>query len=775
MTIATNENFERLCRFVDAKADFMARTGNNEKYREFLNLYPAGNIKSLTLDEYCLGKNAIEGNFCWWVERGLEKVLGRYMPGTSRGHLMYKKPEDEIYINKQLQHLGTEEALKYITKIHGVIAEADPSEGLEWIDSDAEIHRRAGTDPIITMGDGRKLRMLSVYHLDSTLPIASSDHVRHFLEQLGCQQEDIPDDDHPVARVMLLKQYYELAKNDYNSDLSPYGFVKALYADDMNLRPVKENKVEEEEVQYSTLTDPDYLPNKNQILFGPPGTGKTFSTVSMAVKICEPELYFDYYDDSEWDEFYSNVKSTYDELVDSGRIVFTTFHQSFSYEDFIEGIRAEIDETTKSLSYDVQDGVFKELCDAAETRVTKGSNERIELDGRRVWKMSLGNTLEDDDSIYQECLENNYVALGYGGPIDFTGCNNRDAIKQKLIDEKDQEISNNDYTLTSVHTIKNVIKPGDLIIISDGNRKFRAIAEVTGEYEYLNTDERQNYQQIRPVVWHKVFEPSKQADTLFKKSLSQMTLYELKSKTLDFDKLENLLAPASEQEDKVLPYVIIIDEINRGNVSRIFGELITLIEENKRKGQPESRSVILPYSKKPFSVPDNVYLIGTMNTADKSLAQLDLALRRRFTFSEVLPNPDLLEETKVYGFKVAELLSIINQRIEVLLDRDHLIGHSYLMPLMSIENESDKQEKLSEIFRDRLIPLLQEYFFDDWERITWVLNDPEKSPEDRFIVQGGENKVPNLFSSSISNQIKDRRFSINDSAFDKAEAFKGIF
>ena len=167
------------------------------------------------------------------------------------------------------------------------------------------------------------------------------------------------------------------------------------------------------------------------------------------------------------------------------------------------------------------------------------------------------------------------------------------------------------------------------------------------------------------------------------------------------------------------PYVLIIDEINRGNIAAIFGELITLLEPSKREGAEDELSVTLPYSKESFSVPGNLYVIGTMNTADRSIALLDTALRRRFRFVELLPNLEMLQDVNVEGVDVAALLAAVNRRIEVLYDRDHQIGHTYFLPLRS----EPTIEKLADIFRHAIMPLLQEYFHDHWEKINLVLNN----------------------------------------------------
>lgn len=218
-----------------------------------------------------------------------------------------------------------------------------------------------------------------------------------------------------------------------------------------------------------------------------------------------------------------------------------------------------------------------------------------------------------------------------------------------------------------------------------------------------------------------------------------------------------------------VPYVLVIDEINRGNVSRVFGELITLIEPSKRKGQCEALSVQLSYSKRPFSVPANVYLIGTMNTADRSLSGLDIALRRRFDFREMPPLPDLLDSVIVEGVDVGELLRVMNERIELLLDRDHCLGHAYFMPLL----ESPSLERLARIFKSNILPLLQEYFFEDWQRIQWVLNDHRKPAALRF-VSAPESNLVALFGEDVNVNGQNRRWTVNEGAFNRVDAYAAV-
>lgn len=520
------------------------------------------------------------------------------------------------------------------------------------------------------------------------------------------------------------------------------------------------------------------LPNVaalNQILYGPPGTGKTYATIEASLEVLDNAYLHTHRNDR------SALKSRFDQLSDEGRIRFVTFHQSFSYEDFVEGLRAESDEASGQLRYEVIDGVFKSLCEIAGAKVTQQSDAPVELGNRKIWKMSLGNTQGSDAGIYDECVQAGYILLGYGGNIDFKGCVGRSDIQQRFAEAGVTLAGPNDYNLTSVSSFVTKMKAGDLVVVSDGNFKFRAIGEISGDYSYKpHPDYDGDYAQMRPVKWLRQYSPSLPHGELLNGQFSQMTLYELRSPTLNRDKLQALLgiqakagsegvvdAPALRSTGDAR--VLIIDEINRGNVSRIFGELITLIEPSKRAGADEALSVVLPYSKERFSVPDNVYLIGTMNTADRSLSGLDIALRRRFVFREMPPRPELLDEVSVEGVNIGELLRVMNQRIEVLLDRDHCLGHAYFMPLL----KDPSLDGLASIFRNQIVPLLQEYFFEDWQRIQWVLNDHRKSPVDQFISQQSTN-VQTLFGAEVNVGPNAYTWQVSDEAFERLEAYAGI-
>lgn len=235
-------------------------------------------------------------------------------------------------------------------------------------------------------------------------------------------------------------------------------------------------------------------------------------------------------------------------------------------------------------------------------------------------------------------------------------------------------------------------------------------------------------------------------------------------------------------------FAMVIDEINRGNISKIFGELITLIEADKREGSANAVTVTLPYSGEPFSVPANVDIIGTMNTADRSLALLDTALRRRFEFTPVLPNTSDEPDAPLARLRVSldgevinipKMLAAINQRIEALYDRDHCIGHAYFTGLNQIADGQTRLDLLKSIFRNRIIPLLEEYFFEDWQKIRLVLADNQKPASAQFIIESTnhDDDLIELFGRDhgLDTFSTKRRFQKQDEALANPSAYIGIY
>ncbi|HYD48594.1 MAG TPA: AAA family ATPase, partial [Terriglobales bacterium] len=236
------------------------------------------------------------------------------------------------------------------------------------------------------------------------------------------------------------------------------------------------------------------------------------------------------------------------------------------------------------------------------------------------------------------------------------------------------------------------------------------------------------------------------------------------------------------------PFAMVIDEINRGNISKIFGELITLIEPDKRDGAENAVSVMLPYSGESFSVPPNVDIIGTMNTADRSLALLDTALRRRFEFVPVMPDARDEPGAPIAGLRVSSgeqvidvprMLDAINQRVEALYDRDHCIGHAYFMPLAKVPDGDERLVALQQVFSTRILPLLEEYFFEDWQKIRLVLADNQKPEAAQFVgeIADHEDDLARLFGSDhgLDSYATKRRYAVQKAAFSNPDAYIGIY
>ncbi|MFD2554762.1 McrB family protein [Sphingobacterium tabacisoli] len=443
------------------------------------------------------------------------------------------------------------------------------------------------------------------------------------------QKFDRYKDNNKSAKILFLAESIERVSP---IPVSEFEFFKASPPRQDNISPLKS-----EPENISILVNPsshktDDMKDENersaplnQILFGPPGTGKTYHTINKALEILE----YDFNGKSR-----KEIKEEFEKRVKRGQIVFTTFHQSLSYEDFIEGLKPIAPKKEGyPISYKVVDGTFKQMC-------------------VNTLPFSIGDDINGYivESISKENVTFIKKKSGYLLPVSLRLLY---ALK-KYFDDKHQP-----YT-SSVN---------------------------------LTDEEKVMYPELEPFLINGY-------------------------KTIIPFALEAL----SIVKETDIPKVLIIDEINRGNVSQIFGELITLIEQDKRLGGSEELTVTLPYSKDSFGVPNNLYIIGTMNTADRSVEALDSALRRRFVFEEMTPKPDRIAEIRskkgleaqIGGIDLGILLATINSRIEKLLDKDHAIGHSYFLNCVDIED-------LKNTFYKNIIPLLQEYFYGDYAKIGLVL------------------------------------------------------
>ena len=403
----------------------------------------------------------------------------------------------------------------------------------------------------------------------------------------------------------------------------------------------------------------NYKQKINQILFGPPGTGKTYHTINKAVEVCDP--YF--FAQSEWktpDER-TQLKHRYNELIADDRIVFTTFHQNFSYEDFVEGIKPDVQKG--QVVYRIEEGILNRLA----FKATPGKMEaRLSFDER--WDAFFSNMMQREPAELFSLYDKSRVVIDK---------------------EKSKVNRNNSLILRFTRSMKEGQEPSYDTITKNNIRRMEEAELVPG---------------LTNGFWIKTREIV---------GGGRSTMY-----TIAYNEFYNLHPPKPTAQP-AQPHVLIIDEINRGNVSQIFGELITLIEEDKRQGRPEALTVTLPYSKKPFSLPSNLYIIGTMNTADRSVEALDTALRRRFVFEEMPPLPDKLPEFwGDTGIETQKMLRAINQRLEVLKDKNHTIGHAFFM---GVEPENQTSERLMDVFTGKVLPLLEEFFYGELHRVAQVL------------------------------------------------------
>ena len=440
---------------------------------------------------------------------------------------------------------------------------------------------------------------------------------------------------------------------------------------------------------------------KNIVLYGAPGTGKTYDVPELAVRLCEPSF-------MATEPSREEIVSRYNQLKTEKRIAFTTFHQSLDYEDWIEGLRPFVNENNQ-VTYEIESGIFKKLCEEAERPVVKDKQVGI-ADNAVVWKVSLAGT--GDNPVRSDCMKNSYIRIGWDGygPV--------------ISDETDWSVYNGEGKQI-LDAYINKMKIGDIVMSCYSSQTIDAIGVVVGDYEF--EDKFPNYKRVRRVNWLVKNINENIVEMNDGKTMTLGTVYRLNSITLD--NVKSILEKyntSSKMEENDKAYVMVIDELNRGNVSKVFGELITLLEADKRKGRINAESVVLPYSNKAFHIPNNVYLIATMNTADRSLGSLDYAIRRRFAFIAEKPfgldvegfDEDLFEkvsrlfvknfdEYKESGWDQTMKLEPADTLSEEYKPEDVWIGHSYFL-MQDEEGEDNTSNRLLY----EIIPLLEEYVRD---------------------------------------------------------------
>lgn len=456
-------------------------------------------------------------------------------------------------------------------------------------------------------------------------------------------------------------------RTNYRATAAQYNTVQEL--------ATAQDILEEGEIDYGE--GPWLNPPVNQILYGPPGTGKTYQTIVQALSILEnrplEELEL---------EPRKKLHDRFEQYLVNGQVAFVTFHQAFSYEDFVEGIKPVMRQG--QLAYELRDGIFKLMARQARQALLCTLMEREP----QAPMLADFNQLYGD---FIEYLRSEQFHYFEGGS------------KQRFFLQRVLRFGNLDLRPEksfSTHTVRK----------STLQRLFNY---------YPQAGELDTRQQIAPLVgeghadaYHAAFRELKKFENFHQQNHHSPGSEGGSDQHLELPEVTDEIVASCRR------YVIIIDEINRGNLPAILGELITLIEADKREGRPEALSVILPYSQAYFSVPANLYLIGTMNTADRSAEPLDTALRRRFTLREMPPRPELIPllsaTPRPAGIDLQQLLSVINRRLSLLLDDEHRIGHTFLLDIVTLDD-------LRRRFEHQILPLLREYFFDDLRKIGLVL------------------------------------------------------
>ncbi|MEM9822683.1 MAG: AAA family ATPase [Bacteroidota bacterium] len=510
-----------------------------------------------------------------------------------------------------------------------------------------------------------------------------SEEERHFYRQ-------IPE---PGLRVQL-KIEYNLWHKPITKDTLPhnksfdqfYGGLsgtnyKATAAQYKELVALVEQSdlVHEPEVPYS-LEKTIHYP-LNLILYGPPGTGKTYHTINYALAILEnrslEELAL---------EKRKELRKRFLEYSEEGYIHFVTFHQAFTYEDFVEGIKPVTQ--GKKVTYEIENGIFKHISLEAKREMVERlletlPRQQLKIDFKALYKAFLkhlkrnsfkGFQTPSGTQLYLHRIERN-------GDLSIR-----------------REKSFRPSLVVKRHLKKLYLHFPELSVVKNLESEFHAVVKDINAREY----------------WA-VFRTLKEYEDIFAQSLlDEEEQEDIENEAIQEFDMHALSDLALHQSRK---FVLIIDEINRGNIASIFGDLITLIDPDKRDGAAEALRLMLPYSKTLFCVPPNLHIVATMNSADRSVEAMDLALRRRFNFVEMRPRPELLKQSnalRAMGVDLSRMLGVINQRIELLLDKDYCIGHSYFMGLQSLAD-------LQKVFAIEIIPLLQEYFFGNYSKIGLVL------------------------------------------------------
>lgn len=629
---------------------------------EFQQRWTLQDIEDMGIEQYTGIGN--KDTFTYWLESRTENLISIW-GGSAYKFGIFKRAQNDD--KKELRGGQTgdgeygwyvkygntrDEAFKKIKSLILQIINHAQNKEFEYIDG-------------IDLGDAVKWKIAFLYAPDKTLlRIVSRDAFKYLAQKNNIESNRISQ----IQKELIKKKPDNIDFYDYSSSL----WNEYAKENDSKQDTLEEEKGNELANDNKTVTYP-----LNQILYGPPGTGKTYSTVTKAIEIIEARKV----DEEEINDKEERkiLKKKFDGYVQSGQIKFVTFHQSYGYEEFVEGIKPVFDKESqgKGLEYKITNGIFKDIC--------------------KNTIFNIGDTIEGYTISYAGTELIKLKKKNIPGEIP---------VPIYLIEELVRLLKNRSITIEDIKNKSAADKNPEILekyIVNGYTNLFTYLVEYYTEKSNRKSEKR----------------------------------------------------------------VLIIDEINRGNISKIFGELITLIEPSKRLGANDEIIVELPYSKEKFGVPSNLYIIGTMNTADRSIALMDTALRRRFEFVEMMPEYNNLKE--VAGIDIGQMLKTINERIEYLYDRDHAIGHAYFLGVSNMSS-------LENVFKNKILPLLQEYFYDDWEKIRLVLGDNQKNEDLQFVKIKKNMVAKELFESKIDDIDDKVLYEINNQeTFNNPQSYIKIY
>lgn len=702
-------------------------------FLEFQERWSLDKVKEMTLEEYTGIGGKERDDFAYWVESKLD-TLGSIWGGSAFKFGIFKRNANDDKENNQGRIYTDDYA--WLAK-YGKTKEEAFTKIKSYIVKIIELSHQNKLNEIENIDLGHSYKWKIAFHYQNINDIRIVCIFNYDVLQKIAKDENLGLGDNPntaqIYNGLLSNKTYTLETMCEEKSVP----LSQKYIENTKGEPMKNNTKTTDNIN----SIKEFKIPLNQILYGPPGTGKTYHTIDKAL-----EILLEYGEIDSIPETREGKKKIFDEIKERGQIEFITFHQNFSYEEFVEGIKPNT-ENPENMTYEVRVGIFKNICERALVNYQKSKNkiQDSQINTKEIFQsyaLELKQKLDNSGSIsFLNKMKIQSVNFNQNGEVKSINIGVDESPMQSLT----QEIVLRDY-------------------LNFKNGKIKTYKDIKPRYESQSQ-------------WHG----------------NAIYYFALMEKLREFEK-KDFKPQDNNGKVELKSYILIIDEINRGNISKILGELITLIEPSKRIGNGEELKVTLPYSNEEFGVPKNLYIIGTMNTADRSIALLDTALRRRFDFIEMMPDYEELKKIWLIETSYAErdntnhlskkelylddyeadkseilcnILEAINRRIEFLLDREHTIGHAFFFEKAKYykNNKLDwyelSVEDLKIIFAKKVIPLLQEYFYDDYAKIDAVLNGngmiESKSMQDLKVklsdeIADGEKKIYKVTDSKNWNE-----------------------